>query len=163
MITCKKTYSDIPWAHRQHLHDGHCAFIHGHNWSITVTFGCNETDPNGFVVDFGRLKFLKRWIEENLDHACVFSDEDPMMDALTKIGGNAVWKPYVVKNCSCEGMAQHLFEVFNPMVQDASNGRAYVTSIEVVEDSKNSAMFAVPSPEGQTSSWTSVASAERGR
>ena len=69
MITCKKTYTDIPWAHRQHRHDGHCAFIHGHNWSITIIFGCHATDENGFVVDFGKLKFLEEWIDTHLDHA----------------------------------------------------------------------------------------------
>ena len=52
MLTCKKSYRDIPFAHRQHHHDGHCAFIHGHNWDITLTFACSKTDANGFVVDF---------------------------------------------------------------------------------------------------------------
>src|SRR4051812_26092027 len=64
MLTCRKTYTDIPWAHRQHRHDGHCAYLHGHNWSITITFGCREPDENGFVLDFGKLKFLKHWIDE---------------------------------------------------------------------------------------------------
>jgi 6-pyruvoyltetrahydropterin/6-carboxytetrahydropterin synthase len=146
MITCKKTFSDIPWAHRQHKHDGHCAFIHGHNWSITVGFGCRELDENGFVVDFGKLKFLKRWIDENLDHACVFCEDDPMMESLLKVGAN-LWKPYVMKNGSCEGMAQHLSEVFNPLVSQASAGRAFVTSVEVTEDSRNSATFTVPTSE----------------
>ncbi|MCX6955552.1 MAG: 6-carboxytetrahydropterin synthase [Verrucomicrobia bacterium] len=144
MITCKKTYTDIPWAHRQHRHDGHCALIHGHNWGITITFGCHTPDENGFVVDFGKLKFLKHWINEHLDHACVFSEEDPLREALTKVGGVAVWKPYVVKNCSCEGMAVHLFEVFSGLVRDAFGGRVFITAIEVVEDSKNSATYAAP-------------------
>lgn len=157
MIICKKTYSDIPWAHRQHRHDGHCALIHGHNWSITITFGSHEPDENGFVVDFGKLKFLKRWIEENLDHACVFSDEDPMREALVKVGGTAIWKTYIVKNCSCEGMAQHLFDVFNALVQDASSGRAFITAVEVVEDSKNSATYSVPATESPVSSWATGA------
>jgi 6-pyruvoyltetrahydropterin/6-carboxytetrahydropterin synthase len=141
MITCKKTYTDSPWAHRQHRHDGHCAFIHGHNWSITIIFGCHATDENGFVVDFGKLKFLEEWIDTHLDHACVFSDEDPQRTALLAVGGSAIWKPYVVKNCSCEGMAQHLFEVFTPLVKAASHDRAFITSVEVVEDSKNSATY----------------------
>ena len=67
MLTCSKTYRDIPFAHRQHRHDGHCALIHGHNWAITLTFACRETDANGFVVDFGDLKYLKTWIAQNLD------------------------------------------------------------------------------------------------
>ena len=76
MLTCRKTYSDIPFAHRQHRHDGHCALIHGHNWAFTLTFACTAPDENGFVVDFGKLKFLRHWITTHLDHACVFNADD---------------------------------------------------------------------------------------
>ena len=76
MLTCKKTYRDIPFAHRQHTHDGHCVFIHGHNWSITLTFACREVDVNGFVIDFGKLRYIKNWIDERLDHACLFNEND---------------------------------------------------------------------------------------
>ena len=77
MLTCSKTYRDIPFAHRQHQHDGHCALIHGHNWAITLTFACRETDANGFVVDFSDLKYLKTWIAQNLDHACLLMRTTP--------------------------------------------------------------------------------------
>lgn len=148
MITCRKTYTDIPFAHRQHHHDGHCAFIHGHNWAFTLTFGCHSTDENGFVVDFGKLKFIKHWIEENLDHACLFNESDPLRDQIVT-ACPAVWKVLVVPNCSCEGLAQHLFQVFNVLVQQHTNKRAFLVSVEVVEDSKNSATYVsptVPSP-----------------
>ena len=141
MTTCKKIYADIPWAHRQHRHDGHCAFIHGHNWSIAITFGAASLDENGFVVDFGKLKFLERWIDEHLDHACVFNADDPMKDALLAVGGAALWKPYVVRSCSCEGMARHLFEVFDGLVREATHGRVTVVAVEVEEDAKNSAAY----------------------
>ena len=141
MITCKKIYTDIPWAHRQHRHDGHCAFVHGHNWSIAITCGCHEPDENGFVIDFGKLKFLKHWIHEHLDHACVFNADDPLRESLVRVGGSAVWKPYVVPSCSCEGMAEHLYQIFGPMIREASKGRVFILSIEVTEDSKNSAIY----------------------
>lgn len=144
MITCKKTYSDIPFAHRQHRHDGRCALVHGHNWSITLTFGCHEPDQNGFVVDFGRLKFLRDWMDEHLDHACVFNRDDPMRERLTAVGGDAIWKPYVVDSCSCEGLARHLFDVFDPMVQHTTAGRAFLLGVELTEDAKNSAAYTVP-------------------
>jgi 6-pyruvoyltetrahydropterin/6-carboxytetrahydropterin synthase len=146
MTTCQKTYSDIPWAHRQHRHDGHCALIHGHTGSITLTFGCHAPDENGFVMDFGKLKFLQRWIDETLDHACVFSPEDPLREALLQVGGRALWKPSVVPNGSCEDMARHLFAVFSPMIDDTSAGRAFLTAVEIVEDSKNSATYSVSAP-----------------
>lgn len=141
MITCTKTYADIPFAHRQHRHDGLCRLVHGHNWSLTLTFGCLQPDENGFVVDFGKLKFLKDWITKHLDHACVFNRDDPLREALTAVGGAEVWKTYVVESCSCEGLARHLFELFDAMVRGDTNGRAFLVAIEVEEDSKNSGAY----------------------
>lgn len=140
MLTCTKTYFDVPFAHRQHMHDGHCSFVHGHNWDISVTFACSETDVNGFVVDFGKLKFLKEWIDANLDHACVFSKSDPLAEKLISAAPNA-WKPYMVEQCSCEGLAKHLYEVFNTLVRGNTNNRAWVECVGVSEDKKNTARY----------------------
>ena len=144
MFTCQKTYADIPFAHRQHRHDGHCAQIHGHNWSFTFTFGCLELDECGFVVDFGKLKPIRNWIDENLDHACLFNRDDPHLEAILEINqrtGCAIYQPYIVDFCSSEGLAQHLFEVVDPMVREMTDDRAFLLSVEVVEDSKNSATY----------------------
>jgi 6-pyruvoyltetrahydropterin/6-carboxytetrahydropterin synthase len=140
VLICKKTYRDIPFAHRQHRHDGHCALIHGHNWSITLTFACSEVDENSFVIDFGKVKYLKAWIEANLDHACLFNQDDTEKDDLLAQFGH-LFKPYIVPSSSCEGLAQHLYEVFNPMVQTQTDGRAWITLVEVEEDNKNSAAY----------------------
>ena len=140
MLTCTKIYSDIPFAHRQHLHDGHCSFIHGHNWSFVLTFSCRETDANGFVVDFGKLKFLKKWIKDNLDHACVFNRSDPMKKSIIESCPDA-FKVFEVESCGCEGIAQALYPIFNNMVARETDGRVWIQSIEVVEDSKNSAKY----------------------
>ncbi len=144
MYTCQKTYSEIPFAHRQHRHDGHCAQIHGHNWSFTFTFGCEQLDECGFVVDFGKLKPLRSWIEENLDHACVFNQDDPLLDDFLQLKdaiGNSVFKPFVVEQCSSEGIARHLYGVAKPMIQDMTKGRAFLISVRVKEDVRNSAIY----------------------
>ena len=140
MLTCKKTYFDIPFAHRQHLHDGHCSFVHGHNWDISITFACSDTDENGFVVDFGKVKFIKKWIDEHLDHACVFSDSDPLAQKIIASVPEA-WKVYFVPQCSCEGLAKHFFGVFDNLVREHTNNRAWVVAVEVSEDKKNTAMY----------------------
>lgn len=140
MLTCKKIYRDIPFAHRQHVHDNHCSFIHGHNWAIGLTFACEETDENGFVIDFGKLHFLRTWIDDHLDHACLFNENDPERDALIAAGPTS-WKVYVLENCSCEGIAQHLFDLFNAKVKEHTQGRVWITEVEVAEDSKNSATY----------------------
>jgi 6-pyruvoyltetrahydropterin/6-carboxytetrahydropterin synthase len=140
MFTCKKTYSDIPFAHRQHCHDGHCALIHGHNWNVTLEFGCREPDENGFVVDFGKLRFLREWMDEHLDHACLFNEDDPLRETIVQ-AVPGVWKPYIVPRCSSEGIAKHLFTIFGPMVRERFEGRVFIVAVEVTEDSRNSARY----------------------
>ena len=142
MLTCKKTYCDIPFAHRQHMHDGHCMFVHGHNWNITLTFACSETDVNGFVIDLGKLKYIKNWIDEHLDHACLFNEND--MEARKMLAEHGhLFKIYVLPNCSCEGIAQHLHEIFDTMVRSETDNRVWITTLEITEDSKNSATYRV--------------------
>lgn len=144
MLTCRKVYHDIPFAHRQPKHQGDCAYLHGHNWSFAFTFGCEETDENGFVVDFGRLRYLKAWLNENLDHACVFNENDPLRETLVAAAPQA-FKVYLVPNCSSEGLARYLHEQLDPLVREHTNGRAFITAVEVFEDSKNSACYHVAS------------------
>ena len=138
MTTCTKKYFDIPFAHRQHRHDVHCSFVHGHNWDIFITFACDNLDENGFVVDFGKLKFLSEWIRKNLDHACVFAHADPLREKLAAAAPEA-WKIYEAESCSCEGLAEHLLKVFDALVRENSNNRVWVCAVEVSEDKKNSA------------------------
>lgn len=141
MITCSKRYVDIPFAHRQHLHKGHCSRIHGHNWDIKLTFGCLELDSNGFVVDFGKLKYIKQYLQENLDHACVFSSQDPLAKEIIGSAPEGIYKPYWVENASCEGLAQHLFTEFSNLLGEQEGDRVWIAEIELFEDQKNSVKF----------------------
>lgn len=143
MLTCKKTYPDIPFAHRQHRHDGHCALIHGHNWGFTFTFACREPDACGFVVDFGKLGYLRNWLNQNLDHACVFCHDDPLREQIVAAAPGA-FKVYLAPAVSSEGLARHLHDVLDPMVRSHTADRAWIASIEVIEDSKNSATYHAP-------------------
>jgi len=141
MFTCSKAYADIPFAHRQHRHGGHCALVHGHNWGLRFTFACARVDENGFVVDFGELRYIRDWIGRTLDHACLFNADDPLREALVAAAPGA-WKPLVVENCSAEGIAKFAFEAVDPMVRERTAGRAWLESVDVSEDSRNSARYA---------------------
>ena len=120
------------------MHDGHCSKIHGHNWDIRITFGCKELDSRGFVVDFGKLKYIKKYIEDMLDHACVLSWNDPLYEEIIAPG---VYKVYSVENASCEGLAKHLFEQFSDLLHMAEGQRTWIDEIEIFEDSKNSVKY----------------------
>lgn len=146
MLTCSKVYRDIPFAHRQPRHSGHCSLIHGHNWAIHLKFACRETDDNGFVIDFGGLGFVRDWLYERLDHACLFEEGDPMRDVLVTAAPD-LWKPYTVPNASAEGIARHLYEALNKLVQEHTMGRVWLVEVTVEEDARNAATYRVTKAE----------------
>lgn len=41
---------------------------HGHSYKVMVFIRSYFLDEMGFVMDFGELDFLKKYIDENLDH-----------------------------------------------------------------------------------------------
>lgn len=141
MITCSKEYRDIPFAHRQHNHDGHCARIHGHNWSFKFIFGATELDENNFVIDFGKLKPLKATLEQ-FDHALVLNEDDPQLTYLQEVLESFdLADIIVVPSASSEGLAEMLGRAAHILVQGMTDGRVSVISCTVEEDSKNSATW----------------------
>lgn len=76
-----------------HLPEGHqCARLHGHNYIVVVVLGSNELNEDGFVRDYGELKPLKQFIDEQLDHKHL----------------NSFFDQYGIKT-TAENMAQYLY------------------------------------------------------
>lgn len=157
MITCTKRYPDIPFAHRQHNHPGHCRFIHGHNWAFILTFSARSLDVCDFVIDFGgpEMKAVKQWLTDTFDHKLVLNDADPFLGYLLEALGNArhpampeVGNVYTladtlaVPSASSEGLAKWVFAKIGDRVYQGTGGRVQLVSVTVEEDSKNSATFA---------------------
>jgi len=141
MITCSKTYRDIPLSHRQPFHSGRCSRLHGHSWTITLTFEAENLDSNGFVIDFGDLHFIEDWIDENLDHGIVLCSDDPEKEKLLQLASDGLLQITWVDSASCEGIARFLYETFQPMVDARTKGRAWIKSVHLKEDSKNAADY----------------------
>jgi 6-pyruvoyl-tetrahydropterin synthase len=91
-------------------------------------------------VDFGGLGFLKTWIADHLDHACLFAKSDPLRESLLR-DYPKLFRPLVIDSVSTEGIAQFLFETFDPMVRRETGGRAWVRQIILHEDTKNVARY----------------------
>jgi len=142
MLSCTKKYSDIPFAHRQPKHDGHCRLIHGHNWAFEFEFTAEVTDENGFVADFGKLKDLKEWVNR-FDHALALNENDPLVDFLQKLDRpiGVIAKIITVPDASCEGLAQLAYAVASGIVESVTQKRAKVSRVTIYEDSKNSATY----------------------
>lgn len=66
------------------LPEGHqCGRLHGHNYVVEVELE-GDTDPVGFVLDYGELAGFKRWIDATLDHRHLndVMDENPTAEHL---------------------------------------------------------------------------------
>lgn len=159
--TCTKIYSDFPAAHRQHKHDGHCALIHGHNWSFEFVFACAALDANQFVVDFGKLKWLRNWLNKQFDHTLLLNADDPFLEYFTETlqemrpdctspSSLCFADIVIVPNCGAEGLAAWLLEKVNELFTsgeyvteeerlDFLARKVRVVAVTVFEDSKNSA------------------------
>jgi 6-pyruvoyltetrahydropterin/6-carboxytetrahydropterin synthase len=146
MHTVTKSYRDLPAAHRQPKHDGHCRLIHGHNWGFDIVFVCEQLDENGFVIDVGKLKPVKAWLEYNFDHTLLLNVDDPSLHLLTTQLGQEFARVVPVLNCGMEGLAKFVFESLESLLEtqfpDDVCDRA-LSVIEVVcwEDSKNRASY----------------------
>lgn len=150
MHTVKKSYRDLPAAHRQPKHDGHCRLIHGHNWGFDIVLGCTSFDPNGFVLDVGKLKPVKDFLTETFDHTLLLNEDDPLFigdeleaefDMLRELS-----KLVKVPNCGMEGLAQYVFEEVQLILErafndDFRNRGLRVVEVTCFEDSKNSSTY----------------------
>lgn len=155
--TVTKTWRDLPAAHRQPNHDGHCRLIHGHNWRFDVCFTCDALDGNGFVIDVGKLEFVKTFLAGHFDHTLVLNDDDPQKEnLLSTIGlttGNVGFaRIIVVPNCGMEGLAKYVFgeveRMMNMRWPDAYHDRGLrVVGVQCWEDSKNRCNYKPPTRE----------------
>lgn len=159
MHTVTKSYRDLPAAHRQPKHGGHCRLIHGHNWGFDITLTCQELDDCGFVIDVGAMHCIKHFLEDHFDHTLLLNDDDPAKAHLLNsigltTGGNQGYARIItLPNCGMEGLAQFVFGEVSKMIGD-DGGKLYdrkqstgqkrglrVVGVVCWEDQKNRAAF----------------------
>lgn len=108
MITCTRRI-EFDAAHRLINHEGKCRMFHGHRYVVEVTFGADNLDNVGRVIDFGNVKeILGQWIEENFDHNAILNAKDKELgDFVSKKTGQKIY--YLEENPTVENIAKHLF------------------------------------------------------
>ncbi len=151
MYYSTKTFGPISTGHRQwraaELRDSsRCAWAHGYGRHVELTFAASELDDRGWVVDFGGLRFVKAFLEDNWDHRLLLSSEDPLLNEfleLEKKGGVNVnimdaskgWGPGIEQSC------KFVFDNINPMILEQTGNRCWISKVQIWEHEKNSAVF----------------------
>ena len=79
MYTISKTHR-FEAAHRLvNGYQGNCAHLHGHSWVVTFECEGENLDSYGMLRDFGSFKEIRKWIDDNLDHATMLSANDHIL------------------------------------------------------------------------------------
>lgn len=55
-----------------------CRHLHGHEGSVRVFLTGDGLDKTGMVTDFRHLEWLKKWVNEYIDHQFVLDINDPL-------------------------------------------------------------------------------------
>lgn len=140
-FTSTKRFSGFPCTHRQWRAESHCRFVHGYSREFYFEFAANERTVEGWVVDFGSLGEVKKLLEHTFDHTFLAAQDDPELAHWQDLDKRGVIQLRILPNPSMEGTAEWLYEKVNAMVIQQTQGRAWVTLVEVRENEKNSAYF----------------------
>jgi len=95
------------YGHRLLGHPGKCRYLHGHNARAVITLEGDALDEQGMLVDFQELGAIKEWINAELDHQMILSQEDPLVPILRDAGERILvvdWNP------TAEQLARMIFE-----------------------------------------------------
>lgn len=153
MYQVTKTYGHelgLSACFRQWRADSHCRFIHGYALSFKFTFTATELDKNGWVVDFGGLKDLKKWLEDTFDHKLVIAEDDPQLTTLMAMSDSdlpdgQLADVTILPRVGCEAFAFYAYSQATLLLLQKEWGtRVRVLSVEVREHGANSAIFVNP-------------------
>jgi 6-pyruvoyltetrahydropterin/6-carboxytetrahydropterin synthase len=139
--TSTKRFIGFPFTHRQWRAESHCKFVHGYSREFYFEFACNELTKEEWVMDFGGLKEVKKWLESMFDHTFLAAEDDPYLDQFVQLDKEGVIQLRVLPNAGMEGTAKYVYDHVNQMVQKSTKNRVWVTKVEVRENEKNSAFF----------------------
>ena len=141
LFTSTKRFSGFPCTHRQWLADSHCKYIHGYSREFYFEFQCKELTNEGWVVDFGGLKDVKKWLDYMFDHTFLASENDPHMTLFEELNSKDIIQLRKLPNVGMEGTAQYVFNYVNKLISEKTGGRAWLKTVEVRENEKNSAIY----------------------
>lgn len=147
-----KSFMNMPCAHAQFFDKnedgtpGHCAALHGYDRSFHFVFS-GTVDENGWLIPFGKLKPVKDFLEYYFDHTSVLPANDPRLDlipdSMTGPGGIINTLRVLPYGVSMEMSSLFVWEYVNEYIDQITNGRVYVSRVEIKEHERNSAFITV--------------------
>jgi 6-pyruvoyl-tetrahydropterin synthase len=151
-IKSTKVFKYLPCGHAQYFDkepdgsSGECASIHGYDREVEFTFA-GDIDDHGWIVPFGELGPVKKFLEYYFDHVTVLPADDPRLNQLSPEmigpGGLLGTLRILPSGVSMEMSSIFIWEHVNHYIYKVTNGRCYVERVRVYEHNRNDAMCEV--------------------
>ena len=144
MFVSTKTFGHelgLSAAFRQWRAASHCRFVHGYALSIRLEFEARTLDARNWVVDFGGLKDVKAWLQDNFDHKLLVAADDPLRYELVDLERQGLAEVRVVPAVGCEAFARMVYDFVQQWAGHIYDGRVTLRSVEVKEHGANSAIY----------------------
>ena len=119
----------------------HCHLLHGYSLAFKFTFGCEKLDDKNWAVDFGGLKPLKKWLEDQFDHKLALDMTDPHLEKFKELEALDLAEIRLFDGVGTEKFAEHAFNFANNLITVKTDGRCWVESVECAEHGANSAIY----------------------
>ena len=140
--TSTKTYKELgPVAYRQWRAESHCKYIHGYAMSFHFEFSSDELDVRNWCIDYGGLKPLKDFLEDQFDHTLLVAEDDPQIQKFQDLQDAGLAQVRMFEKLGCEGLADALYEYVNTIFLKnyGEADRVWCTKVEVRETGSNMA------------------------
>lgn len=165
MYQSTKTYGPelgLSCCFRQWRATSHCRLFHGYALSFTLTFEADTLDARNWVMDFGGLKPVKAWLQEQFDHKLIIAFDDPCRETLTEMFTETMSADVLaLPAVGCEAFAEHVAGAVAPWLRAGMpetvglktlipafaidfGQRVRLHSVECREHGANSAIFICP-------------------
>lgn len=91
--------------------DSHCKYLHGYSLQFELMFMRQNggLDDRNWVMGFGDLKTVKKWLEASFDHKTLVSSDDPDLRTFQFLEKEGLIQLRIVKAIGVESFAQEVF------------------------------------------------------
>ena len=143
-VSTKEYVDAFPCAYRQWRADSHCNTIHGYAFSMKFYFGTNDLDARNWAADYGGLKDLKAFLEDQFDHTLIVAQDDPELETFKLLKEKKLAKLIILPAVGCEMLADQLYKYVNgiyipDMWGEGESKRLWCYRVEVRETQANMA------------------------
>ena len=92
-------------------------------------------------MDFGGLKPLKAWLEDQFDHKLALDHQDPHLAKFQELEALDLAEIRMFDGVGAEKFAEHAFKFADQLVREKTNNRCYCVRVECAEHGANSAIY----------------------